>query len=113
MPKIWNDSLRTHSAAVLILLLLTLGATLSHAQTPSWTQLSVVGSPPLARASASAVYTGTDNRLIVFGGHTGFANLNDVWTLSNANGLGGPPSWAQLNPVGSLPVGRAGHTAVL
>lgn len=58
MPKILNDSLRTHSAAVLILLLLTLGATLSaaHAQTPSWTQLSVVGSPLWLELNEELVY---------------------------------------------------------
>lgn len=75
--------------------------------TPSWTQLSTLGTPPSPRANMPAVYDPTNNTLIIFGG----GGLNDVWTLSNANGLGGTPQWTQLQPSGSLPAGRSGQSA--
>jgi len=75
--------------------------------TPAWTQLSPTGTPPSQRSQHSAVYDATNNRLIVFGG-SGSCNeyaawKNDVWVLSNANGLGGTPAWTQLSPTGTLP----------
>lgn len=44
-----------------------------------------------------AVYNSPANALMVFGGNdiTG-AILGDVWVLSNANGLGGTPTWTQV-----------------
>jgi hypothetical protein len=51
--------------------------------------------------------------MTVFGGDTGgLSVLGDVWILTNANGNGGTPSWVQLFPTGSAPVGRTGHSAV-
>src|SRR5437870_4037197 len=114
MAKIWNGWRFIRIRAVLFSFLLSIGATVSGAygQSPTWTQLPVVGPPPPGRAAASTVYSAIDNKLLLFCGHTGFTNINDVWILSGANGLGGTPSWAQLGPAGSLPTGRAGHTAV-
>jgi len=37
--------------------------------------------------------------------------FNDVWGLSNANGLG-TPAWTKLRPTGVLPDTRFFHTAV-
>ncbi len=41
---------------------------------------------------------------------------NDVWVLSNANGLGGTPVWTQLSPnpdpLIGYPMPRSSHTAV-
>ncbi len=54
----------------------------------------------------------------MFGGHNAagasafHGNLNDVWVLTNANGLGGTPAWIQLLPSGQLPEPRSGHSAV-
>jgi len=79
--------------------------------TPTWTQLSPSGSPPPVRSGHTAVYDPADNRMIIFGG-TGTAVLNDVWELSNANGLGGTPTWTQLSPSGNLPPGSWGSSAV-
>jgi uncharacterized protein (TIGR03437 family) len=103
--------------------------------TPAWTQLSPAGAPP-ARDDVSAVYDAGSNRMIVFGGFLAtpgpplltndagsnrmmvsggavFASsYNDVWILSNANGLGGPPTWTQLSPAGTPISARWGHTAV-
>jgi hypothetical protein len=93
--------------------------TLSNANglggTPAWTKLSPSGGLPMERSYHSAVYNPVLNRLTVFGGATGstFAYANDVWVLSNANGLGGPPSWAQPSPSGAPPPARAVHSAVL
>ena len=72
---------------------------------PAWTQLSPLGSPP-PRRSHVAVYDTANNRMITFGGDVPCAYGNDVWVLSNANGLGGPPTWTQLSPAGSLPPAR-------
>jgi len=80
--------------------------------TPTWSQLNPIGGPPAARDGHSAVYDATNNRMIVFGGFNGSAHLNDVWVLSNANGLGGTPTWTPLSPAGNPPAARATHNAV-
>jgi hypothetical protein len=80
--------------------------------TPAWIQLSPSGSPPFTNGQASVVYDAATNRLIVYGGC--FANcspaLNNVFVLSNANGLGGPPVWTQSTV--SNPQARVGHSSV-
>ena len=49
--------------------------------------------------------------MTVFGGESyqaGSAILyNDVWVLSNANGVGGTPTWTQMTPSGAAPSPRA------
>ena len=51
--------------------------------------------------------------MTVFGGSgASKAVFNDVWTLSNANGVTGTPTWTQLAPTGVAPNSRSGHTAV-
>jgi hypothetical protein len=79
--------------------------------TPAWLQLSPSGTPPSARAFTSAIYDETSNRMIVFGGFSGTA-MNDVWALTNANGVGGTPAWTKLSPGGTAPAARYGHSAV-
>ncbi|HEV2426045.1 MAG TPA: kelch repeat-containing protein [Terriglobia bacterium] len=90
--------------------------TLSNAtgKSPSWSQRTVVGTPPSVRESATAVYDSASNTLILFGGDQGGNNfLGDVWTLSNANGRGsGSSTWTLLNPTGGPPAARSGHWAV-
>jgi hypothetical protein len=49
--------------------------------------------------------------MTVFGGLVNYALANDVWVLSNANGLAGTPAWTQLTPTGE-PTKRYGHSAV-
>jgi hypothetical protein len=83
--------------------------------TPSrWIRLiadGAAGSPP-ARSGHSAVYDSVNNRMIIFGGCS--ANcapvLNDVWVLSNANGLTGTPAWTQLQLNSQLNPGPAART---
>lgn len=81
--------------------------------TPTWAQAHPLGTSPGARTQSSAIYDPVHNIMTVFGG-VGTANgvLNDVWTLSNANGLGGTPKWTQLSPSGVTPSPRSGHSAV-
>src|SRR5437588_369038 len=73
---------------------------------PAWTPVTPVGVPPAARRSGATVYDAANNRLIMFGGQEPCGKLNDVWVLSNANGLGGTPAWTQLNISGPMPAAR-------
>ena len=78
---------------------------------PIWTQLNPTGTPPAPRRDHVAVYDSAHNRMIVFGGDisTTGASIpvaNDIWVLTNANGLGGTPAWIQILPQGPAPVAR-------
>ena len=81
-----------------------------------WSNLVVnsIYTPP-ARYFHTAVYDQANNRMIVFGGCADYeclVALNDVWVLSDANGVGGTQAWTELTPTGTLPVARASHNAV-
>ncbi len=80
--------------------------------TPAWTQLSTSGAQISARSGHSAVFDGTTNRMIVFGGGNSSTENSDTWVLSNANGQGGVPVWTQIDTPGTTPQARFGHTAV-
>lgn len=86
--------------------------------TPTWIQLSEgAGQTPSSRMGFSMVYDPGSNRVILFGGAETDGDtttlLNDVWLLTNANGLGGDPAWANITPVsGSIPNPRMMHSAV-
>ena len=79
---------------------------------PAWLTLSPGGQLPPAREMSGAVYDPLTNRLLVVGGRSSAGPLDDVWVLTNANGLGGTPEWVQLLPVGSRPMGRRAHSVV-
>ncbi len=83
---------------------------------PAWIELSPSGGPPSPRVDQSAVYDPGTNSMIVFAGQDGCCanqvTFSDAWVLSNANGLGGTPTWTQLSPSGGPPPGQDGHTAV-
>ncbi|HEV2397344.1 MAG TPA: kelch repeat-containing protein [Candidatus Sulfotelmatobacter sp.] len=80
--------------------------------TPAWSQLSPNGSAPSARTQSTAVYDSANNIMTVFGGATANKTaFNDVWTLSNANGMGGTPTWTKLSPMGTAPVARSAQSA--
>jgi len=73
--------------------------------TPAWTQLSPSGQPVQGSCGLSA-YDPASQRLIVFSGSPiTFPDTNATFVLTNALG-GGSPAWQQLNPSGSLPLGR-------
>jgi hypothetical protein len=85
--------------------------------TPIWTQLLPSGGILTPRSTHSAVYDSINNRTIIFGGlqwnqtAQSYTVLSDLWQLSNANGLGGTPTWTQFSPTGTAPGPRQGHTA--
>ena len=81
--------------------------------TPAWINATPSGVLPSARVSSNGVYDPNTNSLIVFGGYSCNSNyFNDVWVLSNANGLAGTSTWTQLVPSGSAPAARESSTAV-
>jgi hypothetical protein len=87
--------------------------------TPAWIPLSPTGGPPPGgsrpgRESAAAVYDSVTNRMIVFGGAScdPCGGHNDLWVLTNANGLGGTPVWMQLFPSSGPPSARYANSAV-
>jgi len=78
--------------------------------TPNWTKLNPLapGGLPAPREGPEAVYDPNTNRMTIFGGgNNGIMDVpNDVWVLTNANGLGGKAQWIQLSPAGNLPARR-------
>lgn len=88
--------------------------------TPSWIQLATSGGVPRYRTGHTVVYDPNSNRLIVFGGVTRpecyqgeFIRLDDVWVLTNANGLEqSTPTWTQLSPISGPPSGHQFGIAV-
>ena len=85
---------------------------LNRAGTSSWQQQipqGAQGSPP-PRASNSAVYDPSSNRMIIFGGETPGVT-NNVWILTNADGTTGTPTWTQRFPT-NPPPSRTLQTAV-
>ena len=66
------------------------------------------------RGGHSAVYDAASNRMVMFGGYNGTTYYNDVWVLSNANGLGGTPGWTNTVAQGAAgsPLGRVQPAAV-
>lgn len=82
--------------------------------TPVWARLAPVNTPPAVRWVSNVVYEPVSNRLTVFGGAGNYnVHYNDVWVLTNANGLGGIPEWTQLFPNGGAPAGRCCGSAHL
>ena len=82
---------------------------------PFWIQVmadTLSPSAPAQRQGGTGAYDPISNRLIIFGGQDGGANpgstFQDVWVLTNANGLGGTPQWIQLSTAGTFPLGQYG-----
>jgi hypothetical protein len=80
--------------------------------TPSWTLLAPGGTPPAPWSLHSGVYDPSLDRLTVFGGEVNDTPTDAVWTLTQANGLGGPGSWLNLTPSQNRPSARSQHSAV-
>jgi hypothetical protein len=72
--------------------------------TPQWMELPPA---PVSRVGHVMVYDEANSHMIVFGGNTGppGTELNDVWVLKDANGIGSP-AWEQLSPAGPAPPAR-------
>ena len=75
---------------------------------PAWTHLAPGGTLPSARYGHSAIYDPTRDRMIVYGGATASAYLNEAWSLAP----GGSPTWAQLAPALTPPLGRHRNCAI-
>ena len=77
----------------------------------NWLPLHPTGTPPAPRYGHSAGYDPGSNRMIIFGGAEGHSSpcANDVWALTNANGIGGTSAWIQLSPSGGPPAARWGQ----
>ena len=54
---------------------------------PAWAQVLPAGTLPPARVQHTVVYDANADRMIVFGGVTSSGALNDVWVLTDANGI--------------------------
>ena len=79
-----------------------------------WTRAPIAGTRPAPRSGQSAIYDPGTNRMVIFGGGLGLASpcVSQVWSLANANGVGGTPAWTQLRTSGGPPQPRLRHTAV-
>ena len=78
--------------------------TLSLGSTPTWSLLTIAGTPPTPSGGHDGIFDPRADRLIVFGGDEG----RDAWTLD----LGNDPMWAKLAPVGPAPGGRSNLTTI-
>ncbi len=80
---------------------------------PTWIGESASRTPPAARMNHSAVYDSVKNVLIVFGGSSCAGGyFSDVWTLANANGEGGSPTWVKVTPATAGPAARENASAI-
>lgn len=79
---------------------------------PTWKQVVTTGTPPMARRSGTAIFDPLRNRMVIYGGFDAVIGsdlfLGDTWALD----FNGPPTWAQLTPSGTSPVGRDVAAAV-
>jgi hypothetical protein len=85
--------------------------TLSHANgqggTAVWTHVVPTGTAPPPRTGQSSVYDSANNRMMSFGGVNSLTAatqfFGDTWILTNANGIGGTPSWISEKVTGTAP----------
>ena len=77
-----------------------------------WEPVAIEGPGPEARCAHTAVRLGDE--VCIFGGYGRVKPLNDSWALSlePRAGSGWIGRWRRFEPVGELPVGRSGHSAV-
>jgi hypothetical protein len=85
---------------------------LTLGDTPTWTQIAPLGTPPAARCGAAAIYDPARDRMVLFGGsvlpdYSGAA-FADTWALS----LAGTPAWSPLATGGTSPSARQAASAV-
>jgi len=107
------SSRRSRISVLAVLLGLVWCVPASKAQT--WTELSPTGSPPDPFFGPKPVhYDAVSNRLILFfPGNVGSGGYgNQVWILTNANGLGGPAAWTQLATTGTPPASNSFESVV-
>jgi hypothetical protein len=77
-----------------------------------WIQLNPGPNIP-ARYNHTATYDPVSGSMTVFSGDLGGGQqTNEVWVLSNANGLAGTPFWTQMSPAGAPLLPRENADAV-
>jgi hypothetical protein len=84
-------------------------------QAQTWIELFPTGTPSFPiHAPLPVHYDQANNRLIVFfpGNPAVGGPGNQVWVLTNANGLGGAPAWIKLLPSGTPPFSNSMNSAV-
>jgi len=79
-----------------------------------WTLIGSSGPKPSARFGHTGLYDSGSNRMMVFGGGTGFPGpcMNDYYVLKQANNQGGFPTWLSITPMGTAPPVRTRHASV-
>lgn len=80
---------------------------LSLSGVPAWDVLTPGGPGPSGRFGHTAVYDPLRDRMLVFGGSDGAANLDDVWELPLATN-----QWNPIDPGSSTPGVRQRHAAI-
>ncbi len=80
------------------------------ASAQTWSQLPTVGTLPSIDGVVN--YDSANNLLILFVPRADTLSEDQVWVLTNANGLGGTATWTQLQPTGTAPTINAAATAV-
>ena len=78
---------------------------LSGGDTPAWSSL-FTNNGPLSRKWASGAYDPVRDRVLYFAGYPAQNARNQVWTLT----LAGTPTWTRIEPSGSGPGQRWGHS---
>ena len=84
---------------------------LSLEGTPTWSQLTPGGEPPLPRFGHTAIYDGTRDRMVIFSGRTETFGTNlpsDVWALPLADGA----AWERITISGPSPPSRMNGSAI-
>lgn len=79
-----------------------------------WTLVGSVGPKPSNRFGHTGLYDSGSNRMMVFGGGTGFPGpcMNDYYVLKQANNQGGTPTWVSVSASGTRPGVRTRHVSV-
>ena len=75
---------------------------------PTWERLTTSTTSPGPRGIMPMVYDSKRDRMLVFGGWSGKAFLDDVWALE----LSGAPTWTPIAVTGLPPPARRLHVAV-
>jgi Bacterial Ig-like domain (group 2)/Galactose oxidase, central domain len=79
-----------------------------------WTAVTTNGSRPSGRFGHTGLYDSASNRMMVFGGATGFPApcVNDYYVLQSADNQSGvTPNWVAVSPTGTAPAARTLHAS--
>lgn len=74
----------------------------------TWAKLSPSGTAPTPRTGHVAGWDAANNQMVVSGGSSGCAPLDDSWTLKL---VGSTWTWSKLSPLGTAPSARHEHSA--